>query len=185
VHKVDLDEEAGDPEYPQFLFGIYADIGYPVIYTSAITGVGIGQLREQLIGKLSVLTGPSGAGKSSLLNAVETGLGLSVKSISRATGKGRHTTRVRELIPLEGGGYVADTPGLKAMALWDIEPSELDGLFREFAPLVADCAFSDCTHTHEPDCAVIAAVAADKIDPDRYDSYLRLREELEDKPWWA
>jgi ribosome biogenesis GTPase len=81
----------------------------------------------------------------------------------------------RELLPLEGGGYVADTPGLKAFALWDIEPGEVDAYFREMAPLVEGCEFSDCTHEHEPGCAVRAAVEAGTIDPGRYDSYLRIR----------
>jgi ribosome biogenesis GTPase len=114
-------------------------------------------------------------GKSSLLNAVQPGLGLSVSQVSQATGKGRHTTVVRQMFPLEDGGYVADTPGLKALALWDIEPEELDGYFREIAARVADCQFSSCTHTEEPGCAVIEAVKTGKIHPERYESYLRIR----------
>jgi ribosome biogenesis GTPase len=96
-------------------------------------------------------------------------------SISTATGKGRHATVFPELIPVAGGGYVADTPGLKAFALWDIEPAELDGYFPEMRSLVRDCAFSDCTHTHEPGCAVVRGVEDGRIDPGRYESYLRLR----------
>lgn len=156
-------------------FDEYTRLGYPVHYTSAISGKGISKLRRALEGKLSVFAGPSGAGKSTLLNAIQPGLGLPTQDVSQATGKGVHTTVFPELLPLEGGGYVADTPGLKALALWDIEPEELDAYFVEIAPLVAECEFSDCTHVHEPGCAVIEAVEKGKISPERYDSYLRIR----------
>jgi ribosome biogenesis GTPase len=157
------------------IFGHYEGIGYPVIYTSAKTGLGIEPLRRQLEGKISALAGPSGAGKSSLLNAIQPGLGLEVQRVSRATGKGQHTTVASEMFPLKEGGYVADTPGLKALALWDIEPEELDGYFPDIKPLVQDCQFSDCTHTHEPGCAVIAAVESGELHPERYESYVRMR----------
>jgi len=157
------------------LFGHYAELGYSLIYSSVPNGKGITQLKEELIGKISALAGPSGAGKSSLLNAIQPGLGLTIQKVSQATGKGKHTTVASELFPLEGGGYVADTPGLKALALWDIEPEELDGYFPEISPIVAQCQFSDCTHLHEPGCAVIEAVENGEIHPQRYDSYLRLR----------
>ncbi|MEN8172816.1 MAG: ribosome small subunit-dependent GTPase A, partial [Chloroflexota bacterium] len=110
-------------------FGHYEKIGYPVHYTSATSGKGIKKLHAQLKGKISVLAGPSGVGKSSLLNAMQPELGLVVRDVSAATGKGRHTTVVREMFELDVGGYVADTPGLKALALWDIEPEEVDGYF--------------------------------------------------------
>ncbi len=162
-------------ERAKALFGHYETIGYPVLYTSAATGLGIDALREHLQGKVSVFAGPSGVGKSSLLNAVQPGLGLAVREISKATGKGRHTTVVRQMFPLEGGGWVADTPGLKALSLWDIEPEELDGYFPEFRELVHLCQFSDCTHTHEPGCAIRQAVAEGRIHPERYASYVRMR----------
>ena len=171
ANKLDLVE----PRSAHEEFGVYEQIGYRVLYTSATTGKGVGDLRKELSGKLSVLAGPSGVGKSSLLNLVQPGLGLRTEAVSLSTGKGTHTTVVRELLPLEGGGYVADTPGLKAFALWDIEPDELDAYFREIGPLVKDCEFSDCTHEHEPGCAVRAAVEAGKIDVNRYESYLRMR----------
>ncbi|MFW5941616.1 MAG: ribosome small subunit-dependent GTPase A, partial [Chloroflexota bacterium] len=128
-------------------------------------------------GKLSVLAGSSGVGKSSLLNAMQPGLGLRVREVSEATEKGMHTTRHAELFPLEGGGYVADTPGIRGLALFDVEPQELDAYFREIAPLVPECQFSDCTHRHEPNCAVRAAVEDGTISRQRYESYLRLRDE--------
>ena len=153
----------------------YPLLGYPVIYTSAFTGAGVDDLRAQLHKKVSLITGPSGVGKSSLLNAVQPELGLQVRKISQTTRKGRHTTVVRQLFPLDEGGYVADTPGLKALALWDIEAEELDAYFPEMRGLVADCQFSDCTHVHEPDCAILRAVESGQIYPGRYQSYLRMR----------
>lgn len=157
------------------VFGHYPKIGYPLVYTSATKGRGIHSLRQKLRGKVSVLAGPSGTGKSSLLNAVQPELGLRVSEISQATGKGRHTTVVRAMFPLKKGGYVADTPGMKVLSLWDVEPEELDGYFPELRALVADCQFSSCTHTQEPGCAVIEAVAEGRVHPERYESFLRLR----------
>lgn len=160
---------------PKAIFGLYESIGYRVIYSSTKTGAGVDELKAALIGKLSALAGPSGVGKSSLLNIIQPGLDLEAREISTAMNKGKHTTVVRQLIPVVGGGYMADTPGWKSLALWDTEAEEMDAYFREIAPLVADCQFSDCTHTHEPGCAVQAALKAGKIHPERYDSYLRLR----------
>jgi ribosome biogenesis GTPase len=171
ANKVDLLNMA----HARALFGYYPALGYPVIYTSALNGLGIDELRESLANKLSVLAGPSGVGKSSLLNAVQPGLGLIAREISQATEKGRHTTVVRQMFPLEDGGYVADTPGLKALGLWDVEPEELDGYFPELRKLVAQCQFSDCTHLHEPGCAVRAALRSGDIHPERYQSYQRMR----------
>ena len=156
-------------------FGHYESIGYPVIYTSAKTGRGVKALKKQLVGKISVLAGPSGAGKSSLLNVIQPGLGLAVRDVSQTTRKGRHTTVVREMFPVSGGGYVADTPGLKALALWDIEPEEVDGYFPEISALVAECQFSNCMHLHEPGCAVKKAVESGKIHYERYKSYMLIR----------
>ncbi|MBA4379781.1 MAG: ribosome small subunit-dependent GTPase A [Anaerolinea sp.] len=157
------------------MFGYYPSLGYPVIYASVKSSEGVELLRAQLTGKVSALAGPSGVGKSSLLNAIQPGLGLAVREVSAAINKGQHTTNVRQLFPLEGGGYVADTPGMRSLALWDTEPEELDGYFPEIAPLVQQCQFNDCTHSHEPGCAVRAAVADGRIRPERYESYLRLR----------
>jgi len=171
ANKLDLVEAKSARE----AFAVYQQIGYPVFFTSAKSGKGVAEIRKSLRGKISVLSGPSGAGKTSLLNAVQPGLGLRTREVREKTRKGHHTTVVPELLPLEGGGYVADTPGLRSVGLWDIEPEELDGYFPEIRPLVQECAFNDCTHLHEPGCAVIAAVEAGSIDPERYDSYCRMR----------
>jgi len=159
------------------LFGHYPGIGYPVLYTSAKKKKGLRKLEKELEGKISVFTGPSGVGKSLLLNAIQPELGLEVSEVSQSTGKGRHTTVVREMFRLKGqdNGYVADTPGLKALAMWDIEPEEFDGYFPELRELVANCRFSNCTHMEEPGCAVLAALEKGAIHPDRYESYVRLR----------
>jgi ribosome biogenesis GTPase len=184
ANKIDL---VGLPE-ARALFGIYEEIGYPVLYTSAKHGDGVGVLRDALCGKLSALLGPSGAGKTSLLNAMQPGLGLRVREVSQATTKGRHTTVAPELVPLDVDGWVADTPGIRALALFDVDPEELDAYFPDIAPLVADCRFSDCTHSVEPDCAVMQAVEDGRVSEHRYESYVRLRDEhqrLADMYWWG
>lgn len=162
-------------EEAQAMFDFYKELGYPVFYSSVPDQWGIETVRAELNNKISLFTGPSGVGKSSLLNEIQPGLGLAVSRISHATSKGRHTTVVRELFPLEGGGYVADTPGLKALALWDIEPEELDGYFPELRDLVDQCQFNDCTHVHEPGCAVLQALDENRIQATRYQSYLSMR----------
>jgi ribosome biogenesis GTPase len=171
ANKADLVAPQAGEEY----FGRYRLLGYPLIFTSALSGQGVAAVKELLVGKITLLTGPSGAGKSSLLNLIQPGLGLAVRQVSQATSKGRHTTVVRELIPLQEGGYVADTPGLKALALSDVEPEELDAYFPELRQRVAHCQFSDCTHVHEPGCAVLQALEDGEIHPERYQSYLNMR----------
>ena len=157
------------------VFGHYPKLGYPVIYTSVKADIGVNTLKAALKGKLSALAGPSGVGKSSLMNAIQPGLGLAVGEISVAMNKGKHTTNFRQLHQLIGGGWVADAPGWKSLALWDTEPEELDAYFPELAPLVEHCQFNDCSHTHEPGCAVLAAVSAGTVRKQRYESYLRLK----------
>lgn len=173
ANKTDLVEDARET------FGLYEQIGYRVIYTSVKENKGVEELRTALNGKINAFAGPSGVGKSSLLNTLQPGLGLAVNEISSAMNKGKHTTVTRQMFALDGGGYVADTPGWKSLALWDTEPEEVDAYFPEIAPLVAECQFSDCSHTHEPGCAVRAAVEAGKIHSERFDSYLKLRSGME------
>jgi ribosome biogenesis GTPase / thiamine phosphate phosphatase len=172
ANKVDL----VGAERAQALFATYDRVGYPVLFTSAATGQGIDALREMLANRISVVTGKSGVGKSSLFNAVKPGLGLAVAEVSEAVDKGRHTTRVAELIALDGGGYLADTPGIRELGLWRFPLDELAWCFREFRPFLGQCYFAGCSHTHEPDCAVRAHVGH-AISQDRYESYVRLRDE--------
>lgn len=157
------------------IFEIYPKLGYPVIFTSAKEKTGLLELKKALTGSISALAGPSGVGKSSLLNAIQPGLGLAVREISAWNDRGRHTTVVREMFPVEGGGFVADLPGLRKLSLWDTQPEELDGYFPELRGLVAQCQFNDCSHFNEPGCAVIQAVEEGQVSPERYESYLRMR----------
>ncbi len=170
------------------MFAIYEQLGYEVIYTSILPDhpafAGVQMLYDRLRGKLSVLTGKSGVGKSSLLNALKPGLDKEVGRISEACKKGKHTTVVPELIQLDAQSWIADTPGIRGYAVWDVQPEELDAYYREIAPLVSQCEFSDCTHIHEPGCAVIRALHEGRISRARYESYVRLREELSQQRRW-
>jgi ribosome biogenesis GTPase len=175
VNKMDLE----DNSVTQARFSIYDKLGYRVLYTSARDGLGVDELKAALQGHISVFTGPSGVGKTSLLNMVQPGLGRVVKQVSSRRQEGIHTTRDSLLVKLEMGGYVADTPGMRSLTLWDIEPEELDGYFRDIAPHVQRCKFNDCSHASELGCAVREAVERSEIVRSRYHSYLQLREELE------
>ena len=158
-------------------FGGYERIGYDLEFTSAKAGIGLDELRAALAGRLSIVTGPSGVGKSTLLNALQPGLRLETGEVSGAEeGRGKHTTRHAELHPLDGpaGGYVADTPGIRELGLWEIPRSELASCFPEFREHLGSCAFNDCTHIHEPRCGLRAAVEAGMVSAERYDSYRRL-----------
>ena len=156
----------------------YRRIGYPVILVSAHSGEGLDELRVALQDRLSVLLGKSGVGKTTLLNALQPGLGLRVHAVSQVTGKGRHTTTHLQLFPLEQGGAIIDTPGVREFGLWDVDPETLDECFVEMRPYIGKCRFGlDCTHDVEPGCAVRKAVMAGEISPRRYQSYLRLRAE--------
>lgn len=170
LNKADLVSLA---EY-QWVFGLYAQLGYEVIPCSASDGLGVPRLREVLASGTTALSGQSGVGKTSLLNAVQPGLNLRVGEVSSWTRKGTHTTTYAELLRLQQGGYVVDTPGLRQFELWDVEPWELEQYFIEFRPYIPHCRFPDCSHIHEADCAVKDALARDQIHEGRYESYLKL-----------
>lgn len=176
VNKVDLIDEVTLRDGGRF--ADYPRAGYPLHFTSARTGNGLDELAAALHGRTSALSGPSGVGKSSLLNALYPGLDLRVGAISESVNKGRHTTVGALLHPLPDGGYVADTPGLREVGVWGIEPDSLDQCFPEFRPYLGECRFADCRHIVEPGCAVRAAVASGAVSAARYDSYRTLRDEL-------
>jgi ribosome biogenesis GTPase / thiamine phosphate phosphatase len=159
-------------------FGDYERAGYPVHITSVKTGRGLEALREVLEGRTTALSGPSGVGKSSLMNAMFQGLDLRVAEISQSVNKGRHTTVGAWLHPLPNGGYVVDTPGLREIGMWGLTAEHLDGYFPEFRPFLGQCRFADCVHVVEPGCSIREALARDEIAAGRYDTYVRLLDEL-------
>jgi ribosome biogenesis GTPase len=161
-----------DPASCQPIVGLYSQLGIPTMLTSATTGIGIERLQKRLVLRQTVFSGQSGVGKSSLLNAIQPGLGLQVREVSETTQKGKHTTTTAELLRLDFGGWVVDTPGIRQFQLWDILPEELEGFFPEFRPFVHLCGYPDCTHTHEDRCAIKEAVVGGQINERRYTSYL-------------
>jgi ribosome biogenesis GTPase / thiamine phosphate phosphatase len=160
----------------------YEAAGYPVHFTSVKERTGLEALHDAMHGRVSALTGPSGVGKSSLLNAIFPGADLRVAEISESVNKGRHTTVGARLLPLPGGGFVADTPGLREVGMWGLEATQVDRCFPEFRPYIGECRFQDCAHNTEPGCRVREAIAAGDVSADRHESYLKLRLELTEAP---
>jgi ribosome biogenesis GTPase len=175
VNKIDLEPGLG-------LIERCRRAGYMVHAVSAATGEGIADLSLALAGRVTVVTGPSGAGKSSLLNRVQPGLKLRIGELSAKVRRGKHTTVSAVMIPLEGGGYLVDTPGFSEVGLWGIDPGQLDSCFPEFRPFLDDCRYADCRHRTEPGCRVREGIDSGAIAPDRWESYLVLLEELESAP---
>ncbi|HET9635181.1 MAG TPA: ribosome small subunit-dependent GTPase A [Gemmatimonadaceae bacterium] len=175
INKIELVDRA----QTENAFADYGRAGYPVHFTSVKQRIGLEELHRELEGRTSVLSGPSGVGKSSLMNAMYPGLDLRVGEISESVNKGRHTTVGALLHPLPDSGYVVDTPGLREIGTWGLSSTELDSCFREFRDFIPSCRFGNCTHRVEPGCAVRAAVESGAMSGERYDSYLRLREEIE------
>lgn len=155
----------------QHVVGLYSRIGIRTYLTSTKTGLGLAYLKTYLQGKQTVFSGQSGVGKSSLLNAIQPGLGLRVREVSEINSKGKHTTTTAELIRLENGGWVVDTPGIRQFELSGVRPEEVEEFFPEFHPFIANCRFSGCTHLHENGCAVIGAVVRRQVSESRYTSY--------------
>jgi ribosome biogenesis GTPase len=174
VNKIDL-KHAVDMDR---IRKIYTSIGIDVIPASAKNSDGVDQLRDKLRDRESVIVGQSGVGKSSLLNAIQPGLKLRTSSVSDKTGKGKHTTTIVELFPLDFGGFVVDTPGLRSLGLTSISRREVDRFYSEIFEKSHECRFSDCRHLKEPGCAVKAAVKSGQIYPERYESYIKILGEM-------
>ncbi len=174
INKADL-RQPGEPAWQP----IYEGLGYSVLSVSAGTGEGLDALVDTLTGSISAFVGPSGVGKSSLINRILPELELDVAEVSERHGKGRHTTRVATLHELPEGGFLADTPGIRELGAWALPAQDLDRCFPELAALRRDCAFRSCSHTHEPECAVLSALSEGRIDRERYESYVALRDERE------
>lgn len=172
VNKIDLT----GVEAARAIFGLYEKIGYDVIYASAESGAGVEPLRELLTDRITVVAGPSGVGKSSLINCIDPSLDLQVGDLRDFQQKGKHTTRTAHLLPMPFGTntYLADTPGIRELGLYDIDPADLQFYFIEMEAYLHDCRYPGCTHDHEPQCAVRAAVETGEIARERYESYLKL-----------
>jgi ribosome biogenesis GTPase / thiamine phosphate phosphatase len=182
ITKLDLirDPSRGSDNELQSAIDVYRRIGYPILLTSSISGEGLDELRHILKGRVSAFVGKSGVGKTALLNALEPGLGLRVSAVGTGeVGKGKHTTSAAEMVTTAFGADIVDTPGMREFGLIDMEPDDLAGFFPEMRPFIGKCKFGlGCSHNEEPGCAIRKAVMNETISPHRYQSYLRLKEEL-------
>ncbi|MEX0769484.1 MAG: ribosome small subunit-dependent GTPase A [Balneolaceae bacterium] len=178
VNKTDLANKT-DLKFLEDLEHLYSKLGYHFLKTSIYDPQSLEQLQEKIHRKISVFIGPSGVGKTSILNALEPDLKLSTSKISDFSGKGTHTTTFARLVPIQGDGFIVDTPGIRELGLVDIDPSELSLYYPEMLEPRKSCKFYDCTHSHEPDCGVVRAFENGEIHPERYNSYLNILESLE------
>ena len=178
-NKTDLltDEEL---HYQQMMIDLYDTVGYEAIALSAETGEGMEKLEAALKDKTTVMSGNSGVGKSTLINRLIPGVNLKTAEISDAHNQGMHTTTFSEMLQLPSGGYIIDTPGIRGFGTFDIEPEELTGYFKEIFHFSKDCRFNNCTHTHEPGCAVLKALEEHYIAESRYQSYLSMMDDKEE-----
>ncbi len=176
INKIDLDKRNFMKEWGK----LYKSIGYNVYYTSALTKTGVKDLKSELKGKINLFWGHSGVGKSSLLNVMYPELNLRTGSISTFTDKGTHTTVTTEMIKVNPETYIIDTPGIREVEPYGVKQEDLGHYFPEFLPYINECKFNTCTHHHEPGCAVIEAVEEEKIYLDRYESYLKILDTIEE-----
>lgn len=183
-NKTDLLDD-DERRYQQQMVTLYETIGYPCIEISAETGMAIDQLQTLLKQKVTLVSGNSGVGKSTLINAIIPHADQRTAKISNAHGTGMHTTTFSEMIELAEGGYLIDTPGIKGFGTFDIEREELTSYFKEIFEFSKDCKFNNCTHTHEPGCAVLQAVENHYISASRYQSYLNMLEDKDDSKYRA
>jgi len=173
INKIDL----GQPD--EQVLADFESLGVDIILCSAVTGEGLEELTKQLVGKRSVLAGASGVGKSTLINAIVPGADAATREVRAKDNRGRHMTSAAAVYELPAGGMLVDTPGIRELGI-GLGPNELPWYFPQFEPFATQCKFNDCTHTHEPDCGIVAAVEAGEIAPTRYESYLRILDTLDE-----
>ena len=183
-NKIDAYNE-DDLSYLDCLIDLYTYIGYPCFKVSAKENIGIDTIREELKGRITLFSGHSGVGKSTLINALLPGVNVKTAEISSYHKKGMHTTTFSEMFPVEGGGYIIDTPGIKGFGTFDMEDEEIGHYFKEIFQTSTACKYGNCTHRHEPGCAVLEAVKEHRISESRYNSYLSMLEDKEDGKYRA
>ena len=160
---------------------LYEKSGHPIFFISAKNEVGLLELKDALLGKITTLAGPSGVGKSSLINSLQIGVSMETGTVSEKIQRGKHTTRHSELIPIDEDSFILDTPGFTSLSVFNLEKEELESLYSEFEPYRKHCRFTPCSHTHEPDCAVKEALEQGEISRVRYENYQQIYEELKEK----